>query len=757
MKKQLLSLSLALLGGLASCSSPQTEPVVIIPQPHSITTTDGAFVIDSSTEIGFSDPSLAAAANYLAGILNRNTSLGVKTVGGAGDISLELDTTMEPNGYTLVAEGSSVKIKGADYNGVINGISSLRQLLPWQIDSKEDAKNIKTWAIPTLTINDAPKYQWRGLMLDVSRHFYSKEEIKELLDLMALYKLNKFHWHLTDDQGWRVEIKKYPLLTENGAWREFNNHDKGCIESAGKDHNPDMALPKDKLKQVDGKTLYGGFYTQDDIREIVAYGLERGIDIMPEIDMPGHFLVAMENYDDVSCFGETGWGAMFSSPVCPGKESALEFCKNIYAEIFELFPYEYVHLGADEVEKTNWERCPDCQARIKEYDLKDEHELQSWFVKYMEKFFNENGKKLVGWDEILEGGLSETATITWWRNWVPNSVPDATAQGNEAILSPNVWFYFDYAQDNNTLQKLYEVELLKDLPSEQQKLIKGVQGNVWCEWIPSRERMHYMVFPRALGVAEQGWGATGTWDDFKSRVYAQNPRLDALDVTYWTPELNNMKQTVVFSDTCKVEFITEHQGANIRYTTDGSEPTINSTLYSGPFVIDSSTDIKVAIFHKRGRRGTLFSVNYIKQQPFAAQTPANVKDGLKAAWHDYKGETCLELEKAKLNKTFITDGVVIPAGAKGNIGLAFTGYIDVPADDIYTFVLTSDDGSMLWVNDLEVIDNDGGHSPRELSGQISLQKGKHKIKALYFDHNGGMLNMVVKDSKGNDVTQKYFH
>ncbi len=757
MRKLLRFIGIALLGVVSSCSTPSTEPIAIIPQPKSITQSSGAFVIDGSTTIGYTDSSLEAAANYLATIINRNSGLGVKVASDNADITLSLDSAMPQNGYSLVASGSQAQIKGADYNGVINGISSLRQLLPAQIESKDLAANITEWAIPAVTIEDAPRYEWRGLMLDVSRHFYTKEEIKELLDIMALYKLNKFHWHLTDDQGWRIEIKKYPLLTQNGGWREYNAHDKECIRRVDAEHNPDMALPAKNLKEVDGKSLYGGYYTQDDIREIVSYATERGIDILPEIDMPGHFLVAMQNYDSVSCFNETGWGQTFSSPICPGKEGALEFCKNIYAEVFELFPYEYVHLGADEVEKANWKKCPDCQARMRANKLDTEEELQAWFVKYMEKFFNDNGKKLVGWDEILEGGLSPTATITWWRSWVPNSVPEATEQGNEAILSPNSWFYFDYAQDNNTLQKLYTAEPIKGLSPEQEKLIKGVQGNVWCEWIPSRERMHYMLFPRALAVAEIGWGGERNWEDFKSRLSQHNPRLDALDITYWTPELDNMQQSVVFTDKDTVEFTTEHKGAEIRFTTDGSDPTTSSQLYTEPFEIDKTTNIKVAIFHERGRRGTLYTTNYIKQQPFEPQTVANPKAGLNANWHNYKGEKCREVEKAKLNKSFVTEGVVIPEGAKGNIGLVFTGYIDVPADDIYTFALTSDDGSILEVNDLVVVDNDGGHSPRELSGQIALKKGTHKIKAIYFDHNGGMLKMAVKDSKGGEIAQKYVH
>ena len=329
--------------------------------------------------IGVNDPSLIQAADYLSSFLNRSTGYGFSVrEAQTGDIYLYVDTlTMRPNEYELIVTAQKAELKSGSYPAMITAIQTLRQLLPAEIESTEVLSGMK-WTIPTVEIKDAPRFEWRGLMLDVSRHFYTPEEIKELLDLMTLYKLNKFHWHLTDDQGWRIEIKQYPLLTEKGAWRTFNNHDFECKEREVSEMNPDFKIPNEHLRiDQKGDTLYGGFYTQDEIRDIVRYAQIRGIDVIPEIDMPGHFLAAITSYKGISCSDQPGWGAMFSSPVCPGKESALTFCKNIYSEIFDLFPYEYVHLGADEVEKTNWKKCPDCQKRIKAEKLKSEDELQA--------------------------------------------------------------------------------------------------------------------------------------------------------------------------------------------------------------------------------------------------------------------------------------------------------------------------------------------------------------------------------------------
>lgn len=733
--------------GLGACSSPNpAREIAIIPQPKEIQKEQGQFVLKDGMTIGAADRQLLPAADYLAGWLSKATGYALKTEVGGGAIVLAISEVAGNEGaYTLNVTPNGVQIKGNSYGGVIAGIESLRQLLPADIESDEVISGVE-WSVPGVKITDAPRLGWRGLMLDVSRHFYSKEEVKELLDMMALYKLNKFHWHLTDDQGWRIEIKKYPLLTERGAWRTFNTQDRTCMERARKEDNPDFEIPSDKLQIVQGDTLYGGFYTQEEIKEIVQYAAVRGIDVIPEIDMPGHMLAAVSNYKGVACSDQTGWGKMFSSPVCPGKETALEFCKNVYSEVFRLFPYKYVHLGADEVEKTNWKKCPDCQKRMRDNGLKTEEELQAWYVKNMEKFFNDNGKEMIGWDEILEGGLSPTATIMWWRNWHPQSVPVATAQGNQAIMSPNANFYFDAQQDKRTLEGVYAYELVIDsLSAAQKALILGAQGNLWCEWIPSRERMQYMIMPRMLALAENCWvePSAKDWERFKKSLVAQFPRLDRMNVNYRIPDLEGFYETNAFIGEGTVEISCLAPDVEIRYTTDGSVPTLESAVYAGPIPVTETTDFTFRTFRANGKKGDIVKTKYVKSEYAPASDAAPAHTGLQAVWHDYAGDACAEIEQAPVKGTYTIADVVIPDEANGNIGLAITGYLNVPADGIYTFVLLSDDGSTLSLDGETVIDNDGPHSPRELTGQKALAKGLHPLEVRYFDHNGGTLRLQV--------------
>lgn len=748
------------------CGTQETREMALIPQVKSIQASKGVFVLDAKTQIGCSDATLQAAGQYLAGKINDATGWSLEvTDGSSSGINLELDTTL-PNTdeYRLEVTAKGIQITGQSYRGVLLGIQTLRQLLPSQIEQPAQANQQVKWDVPAVSITDFPSMQWRGLMLDVSRHFYTTAEVKELLDLMALYKLNKFHWHLTDDQGWRIEIKKYPLLTEKGAFRKFNSHDKECIRLGKAQDNPDFNLPSDRIKVVEGDTIYGGFYTQEEVKEIVAYATQLGIDVIPEIDMPGHFTGAIANYPFVACFNQAGWGQVFSAPLCPGKDEVLRFCEDIYSELFPLFPYEYFHLGADEVEKDNWKKCPNCQKRIKQEGLKDEHELQAWFVKSMEKFFNANGKKLIGWDEILEGGLSETATIMWWRGWVKDAVHRATAQGNHAILTPTSHFYFDYIPDAKTLPNVYSFNpALEGLDSAQLQNVVGIQANIWTEWIPSRERMHYMIFPRMTALAEVAWGTANMdrYEDYKKRLVAHYDRWDVMGINYRIPDLEgfNAKNVFIGADTVKISCWLPT--AQIRYTTDGSTPNAASTLYTGPIAIDETTSFTFRTFRKNGTADVAVKTEFIKQtlaEPVAVDK-ASLKEGLQCQVYEKKYKNCENFtEGAKLLNTLSVNKVTIPEGAKGWLGLAFDGYIEIPEDGIYSFALLSDDGSRLYINDYYVCDNDGPHGPREVVGQYAMKAGLHAIKIHYFDgNNGGQLGLKVHSPNNTEVEVKYYH
>ena len=500
------------------CVGTAMAEVNIIPKPTSVVEHEGSFLLKDGMTIGYSDASLEPAATYLQELLTQSTGLSFKTKAGKGKIQLSIVLPDESNeDYELVSDKKGVRITAHSYRGIINGIATLRQLLPPEIENSKlkierqgEAYQSSIFNLQCVEVKDSPNFHWRGLMLDPVRHFFSVEETKRLLDEMALYKLNKFHWHLSDNEGFRMEVKAYPGLTSDTvAWRHFNSHDRQCLDRASKENNPSMLLPWKYFKEVPGYgELYGGYYTQDEIRDVVKYAAVRGIDVIPEIDMPGHNGSACWCYRWLSCTQDG------REPLCLGRNSTIEFAEKVYDEVFQLFPYEYVSIGGDEVNRRRWSECEECQKRIKSEGLKDVSELQAWFTKKMEKYFNAHGRRILGWDEILEGGLSKTATVHWWRGDHPDVTQKSTAMGNEVIYDGDI--------------------VPVDLTAEQLKLIKGMQANIWCERIPTEARMEWMVFPRALALAEKAWTPRNeqNWDDFLPRLKAHLKRLEAMGIQY---------------------------------------------------------------------------------------------------------------------------------------------------------------------------------------------------------------------------------
>jgi hexosaminidase len=413
--------------------------------------------------------------------------------------------------------------------GIFYGMQTLRQLLPYQIE-RSYLSNI-AWTIPCVEIEDEPRFVHRGLMLDVCRHFMPKEFVMKFIDMLAYHKMNTFHWHLTEDQGWRIEIKKYPKLTEIGAYRNRT------LE--GRYTSPE--------KRKWDNTRYGGFYTQEDIKEVIAYAQKRFITIIPEIEMPGHAVAALTAYPGLSCTGgpfevEGLWG-IFNDIFCP-KEETFEFLENVLAEVAELFPSEYIHIGGDEAPKTRWKNCAHCQELIRKEGLKDEHELQSYFIKRIEKFVESKGKHIIGWDEILEGGLAPNATVMSWRGEAGGI--NAAKQNHDVIMSPNTYVYLDYFQANPKTQPLaiggflplWKVYSYNPMPASltpaEAKHVLGVQGNIWTEYIPTTDHVEYMAFPRGAAIAETGWSpdAKKNYADFKERIIQQFKRYDAIGWNY---------------------------------------------------------------------------------------------------------------------------------------------------------------------------------------------------------------------------------
>lgn len=503
----------------------------VVPMPAKMEAEPGVFTLKAGAVITVDDGD-QATGQYLAGQLHRRLgkdfSVGTGAAAGDGGIVLTIlgaDSGLGEEGYKLEVSPARVVITAAKAAGLFYGAETLLQLLPatnWGGDS---------WEIGGVKIEDTPRFKWRGLMLDVARHFFTKAEVESLLDEMAWYKLNVFHWHLVDDQGWRVEIKKYPRLTEVGAWRT----------------NAGFGLDPKKSTTFGPDGRYGGFYTQDDIREVVAYAAVRHIMVVPEIEMPGHSSAALMAYPQFSCTGGPYTtdlpGGVFDGVYCAGNDGSFQSVQDILVEIFDMFPGPYIHIGGDEVRTNNWAECPKCQARLKEEGLTRNIELESYFIRRMEKFINAHHRNLVGWSEIREGGLAANATVM---DWVGGAVEAASA-GHDVVMSPLADMYFDHyqSQDHATepyaiggylpLKQVYDYEPIPaNLPSQFAGHILGAQANVWTEYMPNFRHVQYMVFPRALALAEVDWSPkeARNWEDFERRAKVDMTRLDRLGVNH---------------------------------------------------------------------------------------------------------------------------------------------------------------------------------------------------------------------------------
>lgn len=499
----------------------------IIPEPQNVTLNNDRFELTWQTLIKTNSPQSDIAAkilnDYLLLITGRKllvNSVPAYLVRTEIHITETGPDTEHPEKYFLSVSNNLIELKG-DAQGIMRGIYGLIQLIP--VDEKEKM-------IQGLEITDYPKFSYRGMHLDVCRHFFSKEEVKRYIDFLALYKFNYFHWHLTDDQGWRIEIKKYPKLTEIGAYRNGT-----LIGHAGK-----------KPKEYDN-IRYSGFYTQEEIKEIIAYANERKITVIPEIEMPGHSLAAVTSYPGLSCTGgpfevAKEWG-VFKDVFCT-KEETFNFLEDVLSEVAELFPSPYIHIGGDECPKDRWKNCPVCQKRIKDENLKDENELQSYFITRIEKFLNSKGKTIIGWDEILEGGLAPNAVVMSWRG--TEGGIEAAKMNHYVIMTPVSHCYFDYYQGNKEteplaiggftpVEKVYAFNPVPEILNDEEKnFIIGAQANLWTEYIPAFSHVEYMLFPRIAALSEVVWSypKERNFENFKSRLINHFKLLDLLKINY---------------------------------------------------------------------------------------------------------------------------------------------------------------------------------------------------------------------------------
>lgn len=736
------SLVMMLLLLLNSCqTSTRTfaeDEISIVPKPSKMVIAEGSYSFSKDTKISVENDAQKPAAKYLSDLFENAAGYAIsilQTKEDSGVIFIE-DGTLKPEAYTLEVTPKKITIKASDAAGYFYGVQTLRQLLPPSIETaNSDAQN---WDVPSVSIDDQPRFAWRGMHMDFSRHFFSMDEVKTFLNYMALYKLNTYHMHLTDDQGWRIEIKKYPLLTEKGAWRVESSHDKACKELAKTD--PSYKIDEQHYHDRDGQKMYGGFFTQEEIKEIIAYAADRQIEVIPEIDMPGHFKSAIDNYPYLSCTGEAGWGEHFSMPACLGKQTTYEFTKNILSEIAELFPSKYIHIGGDEVNIQTWEECPICQKAIADNNLKNEHELQSFFNRDIEAFLNSKGKELMGWDEIVEGGLSEGATMMWWRNWAPDMLTIAANNGNDIVMTPCFEYYFDAQHNVTPFEKVYQYEPIPEGFTEvQAKHILGVQANLWSEMIPNFKRLQYMAFPRLLALAETGWSAKDAknQEDFDKRMMLQYDRLDALDITYHIPSTTGFKDRVAFIDKATVALHAPLKGMDVYYTTDGTVPTKDSKKYTEPLEFSETVTLNTIAY--RGDIASDTRMAIVEKQTYSEPIDVTPTTGSIKRWAGVKKFTVVDAIELPDNATFTVVNAIDFPDHKGieHVSLVFKGYFYAAEDGLFEFSTKSDDGSLLYIGDKFVVDNGGNHSAIEKDGMVALKKGWHPLTVKFHEATGG--------------------
>jgi hexosaminidase len=594
-----------------SAMSQSRKTISIIPQPVSVKEGAGIFKLTGETAIEISSSSLAGVGKYLSEALAPATGFSPKVnnvnsfSGGTIQLRLSGKPATIKEAYELVVTPSAVTITADTAAGIFYGIQTLLQLLPNEIESDRKVENIE-WTIPAITINDQPRFAWRGAMLDVARHFFTKEEVKQFIDNMVKYKFNVLHFHLTDDQGWRIEIKSLPKLTEVGAWRP---------ERVGKWGNTPKPSPDEPKK-------YGGYYTHDDIRELVKYAADRYMTILPEIEGPGHSLATVASYPELSCtdsnyyvsvgdkiinWHSRGFTALLDNTLCPANEKVYEYLDKIFTEVAGLFPSEYIHMGGDECPKDFWRNNPRIKTLMQKEKLKDMNEVQAYYVKRVEKILKSKGKKLIGWDEILEGGLPADAAVMSWRGMKGGI--RAAKDGHKVVMSPYNHAYYDlYQGDPLAEPPTYEMVRLRDsykfepVPEGvDPKLILGGQGNVWTEQLQNMRAVEYMVWPRALAVSEAVWSPKEKkdWKNFVNRVENEFNRMDYAQVKYSRSMFDPIFKVSAEGSGLKMTMETEIEGLDIHYSFDGSFPDNFYPKYIKPFVIPKDAlDVRVVTYRE---------------------------------------------------------------------------------------------------------------------------------------------------------------
>ena len=719
--------SVLLFGADGSTKGKKESTISIIPKPLSIKRDEGSFLISKATSVfyGGSDD-VQRIAEDLAARLRTVTGHPIAVAPLTADQKLEDaiviaivgDGELGSEGYRLKATKKLVRIEAARPAGAFYGVQTLYQLMPTEVEKSVRAENV-VWSVPCARIDDKPRFSWRGMHLDVGRHFFTKDSVKRYIDLIASYKMNMFHWHLTEDQGWRIEIKKYPRLTTVGAWRK---------------------------ETMDDHVPYGGFYTQDDVREIVEYARLHFITVVPEVEMPGHSQAALAAYPELSCSGgpfkaATEWG-VFNDVYCAGNEKTFQFLEEVIDEVSALFPGPFFHIGGDECPKLRWSNCKRCQDRIAALGLKNEQELQSYFIKRVEKLLNARGKRLVGWDEILEGGLAPNATVMSWRG-IQGGI-EAAKSGHDVVMTPTSHCYFDYYQgvagEPNAIGGFLPIDTVysyepvpPDLSPEETKHVLGAQGNVWTEWMPDYRQVEYMAATRMMALSEVVWSdkSLRNFKDFMQRMTPHYQRLAIRDINFRVPTpLGVGGRKIIFHDTLAT-MTSPVPDALLYYTLDGQDPTPVSPRYTKPIEIKGDQTLKAMLLLPGGKASSPITTSFLSVDPKVNGVICNYFEGEWVLLPDMGTMTPL-----KAGKIFDI-GLEGLSHRWGNYGLQFKCRVDIPADGDYTLYLASDDGSKLYLDDKLLINNDGLHGVIEVSGKATLSVGKHILEVRYFQGGGG--------------------
>ncbi len=714
---QKIFLGIGILTLLFSCNVTEKEPFnaldKLIPKPAFIQKQKGYFNINEQTVIK-NTGDFTQTATYFKNSLKKLTGKTIKAAKGE-EINLIIfrradNNSLEKEGYELYIEDKKLIISANDPAGSINGANTLLQLI--MLDS--------TFNIPCGIIKDQPKHEWRGFMLDVARQYYPREVIIKLIDALAIYKINTLHLHLTDDQGWRIEIDALPKLTEVGAIADSSFGDRSS-----------------------------GYYSKKDIRALIDYAEKRNITIVPEIDMPGHSRAAITSYPELSCFGGPGKmenrsnprdGMPFTDPVCPGKENTYAFYEKVIKEVAELFPSEFIHIGGDETSKTTWKTCKACQAVMKNEKLKSVDNLQNYFAKRIQKIIESHGKKAIGWDELYETGAPPDFAIMAWREeqWGV----EAANNGHEVVMAPCQYYYFNYTQVYDDERRWAVASPIHNvykhnIPIPAHEKLLGIQACYWGgkDKEGTGDYMFESVFPRIIALAENGWSEKPKdYKLFLQRLDNHYNLLEKLNINYYIAHPMGLYDDVCYQDEYKVDLSVPISNANIHYTLDGSEPSANSPVYEQAFSVPIGTTIKAKTIMPNGRSSiTITGTSKAVELMPAINPTGNPSSGLKATI--YKGKIKKLKEKHRLTKIkdTIMHQIRYPNNRlKHDFALSFSGYIDIPANGVYSFYLNSSDGSNLYIDGDTAVSNDFTHPRLTIMKRIALEKGFHDFKLDYF-------------------------